>query len=386
MKVFLPLLALLFITSCNSVKRSERFFAEGSYDQVIDFTLRKLQRDPNGKKTDQYLYFLEQAFFQVVEDDKRKINLLQQDNNPANSREIYYLYCDLEKRQDAIRPIKALYTTNIKFEDYTEALLTSKNNFAQFLNNEATRLLNTQNKMDARIAFQLFEDLKSLQSNFPNVDNNLNEARFLGTDFVLLTLTNNSNQILPFRLQQELLNINTYKLDDFWTQYHNEPLNNISYNYGVNLQFQDINISPEFLREREILREKTIKDGWEYVLDPNGNVAKDSLGNDIKKDKFITVSALLLITEQRKEVQVGGNVIYRDLWSNRTLNTHPLATQFLFENVFATFRGDQRALTEEDILLTRNQFFPFPSNQQMVLDAGQEIKERLRVILSNHRF
>ena len=63
-----------------------------------------------------------------------------------------------------------------------------------------------------------------------------------------------------------------------------------------------------------------------------------------------------------------------------------MGTEFIFENIFARFRGDERALTEEDLQFIKYDFFPFPSNQQMVLDAGQEIKERLKEILQNNKF
>ena len=46
--------------------------------------------------------------------------------------------------------------------------------------------------------------------------------------------------------------------------------------------------------------EKNIKDGFTYVLDTNGNVMKDSLGNDIKVDKIVKISAKKIEFEQTK--------------------------------------------------------------------------------------
>ncbi|HBR54034.1 MAG TPA: hypothetical protein DEA82_07530, partial [Flavobacteriaceae bacterium] len=61
-------------------------------------------------------------------------------------------------------------------------------------------------------------------------------------------------------------------------------------------------------------------------------------------------------------------------------------SEFIFENIFAKYRGDERALTAEDKALAANSFVPFPNNAQMVLDAGGDIKERLRDILKNNSF
>lgn len=384
--IILIISTLLLFTSCNSIKRNQRFLAQGNYDQAIELSLRKLERDPQGKNSAIHISLLEQAFAQVVVEDKRRIAFLEQENNPSNSREIYYLYCDLDKRQLMLRPIQSVVKASLIFENYNTKIIRSKNNFANYLNTEGNRLLNTKNIFDAREAHTFFSDLKNLIPNYPNVDQNINNAHFYGTDFVFVSINNQSGQVIPFRLVQELLNFNTYGLDDFWTVYHNRRENDITYNYGIDLNFKSLQISPERIAEREFRREKTIKDGWEYVLDRNGNVVKDSLGNDVKVDKYITVAATINYTEQTKAVAVAGNVLYKDLVRNRVTNSHPLITEFWFENVFARFRGDERALTREDLQYIRNDFFPFPSNPQMILDAGTEIKLRLKSILSSNSF
>jgi len=376
----------LLLGSCNSVKRNQKFLAQGDYDQVIELAVRKLQKDPHGKNSAAHTTFLEEAFARVVEEDKRRLNFLKQENHPSNTREIYYLYCDLGKRQELIRPLTSIVNLNVTMEDYSKQIIASKKNFADYLFAEGTQYLNRNTILDAREAYAYFSDLKSLQPDYLGLDQKLNDAHFKGTDFVFVELNNHSGQIIPYRLEQELLDFNTYGLDDFWTEYHTRSENGIQYNYGIDLNFKDINISPEQISEKEFRRKKTIKDGWEYLLDRNGNVVKDSLGNDIKVDKLITVTATVTYTEQTKAVHVGGDVVYLELDRNRVLNRHPLGTEFIFENVFARYRGDERALTDEDLQYIKYDYFPFPSNQQMVLDAGQEIKERLKEILQSNKF
>ncbi|MEZ4874006.1 MAG: hypothetical protein R2793_00755 [Flavobacteriaceae bacterium] len=380
------LLMALLLTGCNSVKRNQKFLAQGDYNQVIELAVKKLQKDPHGKNSAAHKAFLEEAFRNVVAEDKRRIDFLKKENVPSNTREIYYTYCDLGKRQEFVRPLMALIDLNLQMEDYSSAIIASKKNFADYLFAEGNNYLQRNTVLDAREAFGYFNDLKNLQSNYLGIDQKLDEAHFQGTDFVFVTLNNHSGQIIPYRLEQELLDFNTYGLDDFWTEYHTRRENGIPYNYGIDLNFNQILISPERISEKEYLRKKTIKDGWEYLLDRNGNVVKDSLGNDVKVDKIITVTAAVTYTEQTKAVQVGGDAVYLDLDRNRIINKYPLGTEFIFENTFARFRGDERALTQEDLDFIRNDFFPFPSNQQMVLDAGTEIKERLKEILRNNHF
>jgi hypothetical protein len=74
----------------------------------------------------------------------------------------------------------------------------------------------------------------------------------------------------------------------------------------------------------------------------------------------------------------------QDLIRNHDLNRHPLASEFIFENAFATYYGDKRALTEEDRILSVNRFRHFPNDAQMLLDAAEDVKLQLKEILKNH--
>jgi len=376
----------VLITGCNSVKRNQKFLAQGDYEQVIDLAVKKLQKDPYGKNNEAHISFLEEAFYQAVAEDQRRLDYLQKENNPANSREIYYLYCDLDKRQEFVRPITAIRPIEIRFQDYSAALISSKRKFADYLFSEGNRMLQRNTIADARYAYGYFSDLKNLQSNYQGVDEKLNEAHFMGTDFVMVRLQNFSGQIIPFQLEKDLLDFNTYGINDFWTEYHTRRENNIRYGYGIDLNFRQINVSPERIFEKEYQRKKEIVDGWEYLRDRYGNIVKDSLGNSIKIDKILTVTASITYTEQDKSVNVGADAVYTDLNRNQVINSYPIGTEFNFRNVFARYRGDIRALTEEDLEHIKYDFFPFPSAQQMVYDAGNDIKSRLKETLRSHRF
>src|SRR5690606_33492580 len=118
-------------------------------------------------------------------------------------------------------------------------------------------------------------------------------------------------QIIPGRLEEDLLNFDTYGLNHFWTVYHAQPYDEIAYDYAMTLQLKRINILPERIVNNQHLRSKEIVDGWKYQLDDAGNVVKDSLGNDIKIDNIITVKARVFEVIQSKEAQVFGDVVYR---------------------------------------------------------------------------
>ena len=136
--------------------------------------------------------------------------------------------------------------------------------------------------------------------------------------------------------------------------------------------------------ERMHLRRKEVVDGWEYLLDEHGNVAQDSLGNDIKVDRIITAKARVFEIEQLKSARVSARVEFRDLRNGQLMQTFPIDSEFHFRNIFARMRGDERALTQRDRNLLNNRRLPFPTDSQMVFDTGEDIKYRLKSILNTY--
>ncbi|GEQ86628.1 hypothetical protein ULMS_21360 [Patiriisocius marinistellae] len=389
--IIILLVAMLF-ASCNSTKRNLRLLSEGEYEQAIELAVKKLQKDKSAGKNDARIVLLEDAFAKAIDEDTRSISFLKKQNTPQATRKIFYTYQNMEYYQSMIRPLLPLHSASLnryakfKMVDYSNDIILAKNNYLNALYNEADIYMNRQTIDDYRTAYNIYCDIDELQSNYKNVTQLKDDARFYGTDFVHVQLYNRSGQLIPLRLERDLLDFNTYGLDDFWTQYHSVKERDIDYNFGVEFDIREISVAPERMSEVEERRSKRIKDGWEYVYDRRGNVKKDSLGNDIKIDKYITVNARITFTTQTKATIIGGDVVYKDLVKNRLLNRYPMASEFIFENEFARFRGDERALTPEDRKFLKRDYIPFPTSEQMVFDAGEDLKLRLKDILKNNGF
>ncbi len=317
----------------------------------------------------------------------QRISFLKKENSPTSAKEIYYTYLDLRERQDLIRPLLPLYSVelgrnaNFQFKNYTNDLFAAKDAYLRALYQEAMAYMQRDRKVDYRSAYNILCELNEVQPNYRNVHQLREDAHFYGTDFVLVHLNNHTKQVIPQRLEQDLLDFNTYGLNEFWTEYHAQRERGIKYDLGIDLNFQNIQISPERIAEKQFLRTKKIKDGYDFRRDRAGNIVRDSLGEPIKIPRFKDVSATINIITQEKAAFVGGTVIYKDLIKNRQLNSFPISSEFVFNNTYATFRGDDRALTANDRKLVANRPMPFPHNEQMVFDAGQDIKERFTQIL-----
>lgn len=383
---------ILSLNSCSGVKKTQSALHSGNYDQAIAIAVDNLKTNKNKKNKQDYVVLLEEAFVKAVERDDKRLKLLKADNIAANFNEVYNLYHNLDKRQEIIKPLLPLKVQNgnrnakFTFRDYTHEIIDSKNKLSNHLYQNAVILLTSKNKQDARSAHQDLTYLNQIYPNYKNVNQLLEEAHFKGTDFVLVDLINDTNTSIPHRLEDDLLNFNAYGLNNFWTVYHTQPNTNINYNIQMLIRFIHIEVTPEQLKERIIINEKEIKDGYTYVYDTKGNVKKDSLGNDIKKDKYIKIKSTIIEITQHKAAHVTAQVDYIDLRNNQLINSFPVASAFIFENHFATFKGDRRALEAPYLDWINKKFIPFPSSEQMIFDTGEDLKQKIKAIVKRQQF
>ena len=86
---------------------------------------------------------------------------------------------------------------------------------------------------------------------------------------------------------------------------------------------------------------------------------------------------------QTKAVNSIEQVRYTSQSIGQVIESFPLANEYIFEHYFATFDGDKRALEGVLLRYTRNREMRFPSNEQMVYDVGEDLKQRLKSIIVN---
>lgn len=385
--LFLGSLALL-ITSCNSVKKSQKALLSGDYDTAISKSLKYLHNNPSGKKNSDFITVLQRAYKKANQQDLSQISFLLKEKNPNKLEDIFNLYHNLNDRQNRIKPIlNSKIKSLFPMRDYSNEIIETKTALSNYLYNKATKTLeNGYHIMDFRKAYDDLAYINQINPGYKYVSQKMEEAHFKGTLFVFVKVLNNSDKVIPKRLEHELLDFNAYKINDFWTVYQSKYDKNINYAYEMLLNITTIEVSPEQIREKEIVKEKQIKDGYSYLEDENGNLVKDSLGNAIKVDKFITARCRFMEITQFKSALVGGDVIYNDMNTRQCIQKYPLSSEFVFTHRFATASGDRRALGNSLLDLLEMSRVPFPSNEQMIYDTGADLKNKLTSIIKNQQF
>ena len=391
MKKFLLLITIAaIIIGCNTTKSIEKEVNSGNYDVAINDALRKLSNNKSKKSKQASILLLKNAFNKATDRDIDRISYLKKDSNPENFERIYGLFQGLNNRQEKIKPILPLYYDGIEvqfqFSDYNSQIIKYKEETTNYLYGKAKRLLETDDKSNARQAYDDFKYIDKINPNYKDVKALANEALYKGQDIILLSLKNNTEQIIPARLETDLLNISTYGLNDLWTVYHHTTVADLDYDYNLSLIFKDIIMSPEQIKERQIIQEKLVKDGFKYVLDGNGNVKKDSLGNDLKEDKFTKVTCEYFETRQFKTSTIVATAEFTDTKTKQLLDRFPVESTFLFEHFFATYQGDKRAIDGIYLDYINNRIVPFPNTEQMIFDTGEDLKLRLKEIITRYNF
>jgi hypothetical protein len=376
------------LVSCSAKKQMESAISSGNYDQAISEALRKLENNKDKKRKQDYIVMLEDAYYKVLEEDLQDLEHLKKDGNPEHYKTIYNIYLDLRERQNAIKRVLPLKingkTLNLNFNDYNSEIVDYRYKTSDYLIGQGIIFLDSEDKYNIRKAYDLFNYIERINPNFEETRSLITEAHIKGMDYVHVSIQNQTQQIMPQRLEAELVDFNTYGLNQFWTTYHAITDDSIDYDFAMQLQLKQIIISPERINERQQLREKQIIDGWKYQLDRDGNVKKDSLGNDIKIDKIINVRARFTEVLQTKSAQVIADVVYTDLKQNQIIDAFSIDSGFIFENVFGRYRGDKRALNGDDRELIRQRQIHFPSDEQMVFNTGEDLKLKLKAIISSY--
>lgn len=387
----LLLFTLLLLISCG-VKQTQSLLSSGNYDEVINNSISNLRTNKDKKGNQDYVYLLEEAFAKAKERDLNTINLLEKENNPANYEKIHNTYIALNERQEKIKPLLPLKLLNegrnaiFPFENYNDPIVESKNNLSGYLYANAKSLLSTYDKMNFRKAYDDLNYLNQLNSNYKNVMDLMNEAQFKGTDYVIVDTKNQTNMVIPNRLLNDLLDFNTYGLNSKWTVFHANKQKGINYDYTMIINFREILISPEQIKEKEFIKEREIKDGQKTLLDANGKEILDSAGKVVLVDNLKKVSVRIYEIRQFKSSLVTAKVDYIDFRNNQLIQSFPLSSEFIFENIYSTYKGDKRASDDNYYSYFDRRAVPFPSNEQMIYDTGENLKLKLKEIINRNKF
>ncbi|MDX1476156.1 MAG: hypothetical protein R3301_00575 [Saprospiraceae bacterium] len=371
--IFMIIAGLL--ASCQSV---EKMMDNGNYDQLIQLAQRKL----SGKKEkkEKYVRALEDGFERAKERDMRRIELLKHSDDPDDWEKIIAIAERIERRQDRLQPFLPLidrqgYKATFEFVKTHEITAYAEGQIVARLYDEGMYALErgrSGDKPAAQDAYLSFNRILKYTDRYRDVAVLRDEARQLGIVHVVIAIENQAREWMPGYIAAALTEP-FYIEDRFWTRYtFAGDEGDYDADYEALLVVTDVSVGHASIHEEEIVRKREIEDGFTYVLDAQGNVAKDSLGNDIKEPKFVKVQGVVVRTHQEKLAHIRGRIKVRDLRQNMVVDTRPIHAEARFYHVGQTHYGDARALDKDDKRYIG--LLPFPSDEELILEASEALK------------
>lgn len=371
-KIIIYTLVLFLFSGC-----AQRQLNKGRYDDALRISVRKLKKKPASAKN---LRILKQAYGKANQRDNERIGFLKKEGTPDIWDEVFDTYMSMKRRQTLVKSLSPV-PSGITLVDYDNEIIQAKQKAAEYFYAHGSSLLEKGDRQSARSAYSDFQQVKKYYKDFKDVNDKMNKAEALGTNHVIFKMENKANVILPKRFAEELFKISLNDLNRQWLRYHTQEQKDVFYDYTVLVNIKMIDVSPEQVKEVHYTETAEVKDGWQYVLDSKGNVMKDSAGNDLKTDKIIKVACNVIEMQQRKSARIAGTMDYINNRTGQLIKTDPVTADAVFENYTAVAAGDQRALKKETKAKIGKLPAPFPSDPDMLIQAGVTLKDMVKNIL-----
>lgn len=375
------IIGLLIIQGCAS---SYTMLRKGRYDDAIVKAVRKLKKNPSKTKE---ITTLKEAYSLANQFDNERIAFLRKSGQPDIWEEVFYRYNNMKYRQDIVKtlPVPVLQKINFSPVDYDNEIIEAKKKAAEYFYAHAVSLLDKNDKYLARQAYDELLKVKGYYANYKDVDQLIPKAYSMGLTSVLFKMNNVAPVVLPAGFEDDMLKISLKELNTQWVNYDTRETQNVRYDYTILLNLKVIDVSPERIKESSWIESKEVQDGYQYVYDNNGNVMKDTAGNDIKVPKYKTISCQLVEEQMNKSAIVTGVLDFIQNNTNQLLKTEPISVESTFNHVSLIAHGDVNALKVETQRNLNNRV-PFPHDLDMIMMTNELLKNAAKNIVSSNRY
>ncbi|MDF1674042.1 MAG: hypothetical protein P1U41_11075 [Vicingaceae bacterium] len=377
-KLLFLFISISFLIACSS---SSKKLESGNYDAALKKSAKKIRKSPG--KFEEVNTF-NAAYKGAYNKDNAELNRLKQQGNPANWSKIYKIYVRMKGRQDlaaSLPPVGLEYQER----DYDSEILTAKNNATEYAYAKGDELMAKNDRMEARKAYNFYKEAKNYINDFKDVDQKIELAKKAGITNVFFRIEDNAEMLVPQEMMQEIQSIDVNDLDKGWVNYDSYIDTTTLYHYSVILSVKLIEVTPDDLAKTHMVEKKEVPDGFDYVLDGNGNVKKDSLGNDIKIPKFKTIQCNVTRYHQTKSARISGDIEYYDNATDQLLKKEPIVSESFFENRYVLPLGNIEALSPQTQQELNTKPMPYPYPDALILQAGDVMKAMSKEILVNNK-
>jgi tetratricopeptide (TPR) repeat protein len=370
----LTLFAALFIYGCKTASKA---YEKGDYIDAIDLAIKKLQKDPNDGEMKA---MLQNAYRFAVNGQQDKIRILTESTADTRFEKIYYEYLVLQHLYETINrfPTAALA---VKPADYSGYVQTYRDKAADVHYSKGIEWMQSEDKKGYREAYQEFQ--KALQ--YKPQDIGLKRKRDEAYDAALIKVV-----VVPMdRAGNYYYTSNSFQM----RQFQENIIRNLNYNTGGTLvrfynegEARSSNIQPDEIIE---MRMGNLLIGQPYDENRTREVSKEVVVKEIvyKKDSVVKeygkVTARITTTKRTLVSEGEIFVTSRDargriLWSDNFRGEHRWQTEF------ATYQGDERALSDADKAILQQRDRNPPRQEDIIEEVLNRIQNEMTYKIRNY--
>jgi len=374
---YLILLSAMLITACKTPGKA---YDKGDYTSAIELAIKALQKNPSDGENKA---IAQSAYKQAIAERQSAVRHLSNSNSEGRFEHIYNEYRQMQKLYELIRQQPSLMAS-IKPTDYSEYIDTYRDKAAAVQFDKGIARMEENNKRSYREAYHYFQKALKLKPNDAGIRRKADEAFNLATVHIVVLPMND------FYGSRYNYNTTSYQFRNF----EDQMVRNLR--YGLNTSFvkfysewdaRSQNIEPDEVLEMRLGR---LDIGRPYDQQQTRNVSRDIVVKEIvyKPDSVVRqtqrVNAQIIITRRTLASEGDLYVTSRDnrgriLWSDIFRGEHRWQIEF------ATYRGDERALSENDrALINRHDSYNTPREDEIMQNILRQIENEMNHRMRNH--
>lgn len=353
MKVFLPsIILLLFLASgCSTGKKA---FEKGQYDRAVYQAVKRMQSNPDSKKA---RATLANAYSMARARHLDNVNRAESSSDPFRWEQVVQGYESVNALYAALRNCPACLEEVPAPTNYDRPLATAREKAAIARYDMGVRALTQRENRDKAIeAHGHFMTALDYVPGYKDAEKLRDQAYYYATLKVVVNPVPRPSRRLAIT-------------HDFFVDKINEYLHHQRFNPYVQFYTQE-EAHAQGVKDVDHVVYMSFDD---FVL---GNVNRDRIEREVTRDSVVvgqvegqdvlgTVKATVEIT--RISLTGGGVLDFRivDGRTKKALTSEKFPSEYIWEASWATYKGDERALNDEEVRLTQRREVGLPSPQEV---------------------
>lgn len=376
-RVFLFIVSFLIVfESCIT---AEKAFNHGNYELSIDLASKKLMNRPGDGK---HLQILSNAFRLANERDMDYIRQWELSPEPTAWENIHRTYQSMSRRQDLVKRATASSAalSGIKmfdFKDYSVLIAESKDRAVADLYKAAEELLNSGERMNARLAYDKLTRVKSLRSQYQETDRLLSLASEIGKTRVLVQVRAADGIGMPLELEEELTRISLAEMNQGWIEFSQVQSMNQPVHYYLEVVYTNFNTGSNNTTKSNYTDKTQIQTGTKKTKLDDGTIVITPVMQEVQ--------ATVNVWKQQKNAGIQGKVVLSQADGAVEVGSRTVFGQSAFEHTYGKATGDARALSYTSKMLINRKPVAFPSDISMLNQAAAVFKQRMYEQIRNLR-